>query len=99
VENGGLWWTWILVDVDSGGRGFWWAWIMVGVEFICRVFHRDIPAVTGPVPLHLLTLLLKIVINSYTILLRVFYFILFFIYIRCIILRTILRMQPRAMAL
>ena len=21
VENGGLWWTWIMVDVDYGGRG------------------------------------------------------------------------------
>ena len=23
VENGGLWWTWIMVDVDYGGRGLW----------------------------------------------------------------------------
>jgi hypothetical protein len=21
VENGGLWWTWIIVDVDYSGRG------------------------------------------------------------------------------
>ena len=49
------------MGVDSGGRGFWWAWILVGVdsgrasEFICRVFHRDVPAVTGPVPLQLVS--------------------------------------------
>ena len=65
VDSGGrgFWWTWILVDVDSGGRGFWWTWIMVDVDsggrgfwwtsgFTRRVFHRDVPAVTGPVPLH-----------------------------------------------
>ena len=42
VDSGrrGFWWTWILVDVDSSRRGF------------CRVFHRDVPAVTGPVPLY-----------------------------------------------
>ena len=59
VDSGGrgFWWTWILVDVDSSGRGFWWTWILVDVdsggasEFTCRVFHRDVPAVTGPVPL------------------------------------------------
>ena len=26
VENGGLWWTWIMVDVDYGRRGLWWTW-------------------------------------------------------------------------
>ena len=26
VENGGLWWTWIMVDVDYSGRGLWWTW-------------------------------------------------------------------------
>ena len=48
VDSGGrgFWWTWILVDVDSGGRGFWWT-----SGFTRRVFHRDVPAVTGPVPL------------------------------------------------
>jgi hypothetical protein len=29
------------VDVDYGEAS----------EFICQVFHRDVPAVTGPVPL------------------------------------------------
>ena len=35
------------MDVDYGGRGFWWT-----SGFARRVFHRDVPAVTGPVPLH-----------------------------------------------
>ena len=34
------------MDVDSGRRGFWWT-----SGFTRRVFHRDVPAVTGPVPL------------------------------------------------
>jgi hypothetical protein len=50
----GFWWTWIIVDVDSGGRGFWWT-----SGFTRRVFYRDVPAVTGPVPLHRPILLLK----------------------------------------
>jgi hypothetical protein len=35
-----------MVDVDSGGCGFWWT-----LGFTRRVFYRDVPAVTRPVPL------------------------------------------------
>ena len=38
--------TWILVDVDYSGCGFWWI-----LGFARQVFYRDVPAVTGPVPL------------------------------------------------
>ena len=33
VENGGLWQTWIIVDVDYSRRGLQWTWIIVDVDY------------------------------------------------------------------
>ena len=39
VENGGFWWTQILVDIDSSRRGFQQTWILVDVDSSRRGFQ------------------------------------------------------------
>jgi len=52
VEFGGIWLSWWnLVEFNWLGRI--WQNLIKALEFICRVFHQDIPTVTGLVPLHL----------------------------------------------
>ena len=51
VEFGGDWWK--LIELAEFGRiRSTWQNLIKASEFICRVFHRDIPTVTGLVPLH-----------------------------------------------
>ena len=50
VETGGNWWK-LIELAEFGGIQSTWQNLIKASEFICQVFHRDIPTVTGLVPL------------------------------------------------